>query len=318
MQAKNSQKELSATIHILSGSSVKQIPLDLKSLCKRAGIKYKSVYKTLCFDWNQTSPLSISPGSSDSEESIDNDEFIEAGLPSRNALKEAEERGILWPVSSDFFLNPGTVSDDLGAGGIPAYGAIITGLNADSLKPQIRKLMQAVRDYLRQIELAKDGKKTFGTSRVSVCLTISTVGAMGTGSLHWFLTEGIPDSARQTNIEPKVTVHLILRGNFDTQNPEMARVNEYCILKFLQVLASGKYVNPCTGLIEPIHFENVYLYSNVNKYGNMTSFRQLLSHQGHAEFFRWCTPAGNLKQERACDLSGIQFNRYGDPRRRSF
>ncbi|MFH1613781.1 MAG: hypothetical protein ABIG61_01675 [Planctomycetota bacterium] len=314
MQTKNNQKELSATIHILGGSNVKEIPLELKNFCRRAGIKYNNVYKTLCFDWNQASPLSISPGSAGSEESIDNDEFVQGAIPpGGNTLKEAEERGILWPVSSGFHLNPGAVSDDLGAGGKPPYGAVIASLNADSLNPQIRRLMQAVRDYLRQIELAKDGKKTFGTSRVSVCLTISTVGAMGTGSLHWFLTEGIPDSARQTNIEPKVTVNLILRGNFDTQNPQMARVNEYCILKFLQVVASGKYVNPRRRWIEPVRFENVYLYSNVNEYGNMTSLRQLLSHQGHAEFFRWCTPAGNLQQERGCDLSGIGFNRYGDP-----
>ncbi|MCP4608781.1 MAG: hypothetical protein GY845_08710 [Planctomycetes bacterium] len=311
MDKKNRPRNMSVTIVIRGGSVNEAITVSGKKLCKRTDVHYNQVFKVMHFDWSQNPPGSTQTNKQ--EEFINNDEFVRAILNSNpDVLAEANKKGFLWAVNKDFFLNPGSLSDNLGAGGKPSWGYILAILNAEALCSKIRKLMQAARDYELSKIMATKGNKLQEIGRVPISITISTVGAMGTGFLYWLINEGLPICAQQTAIKTKVTLHLLLRGNFDTQNSEKARLNQYITMKHPQVLASGKYFHPLTGCISPITFTNCFLYSNVNDHGNFTSLPQLLYHQAHNEFFLWATPAGGLMRERACDIEDIQYDEYGD------
>jgi hypothetical protein len=64
---------------------------------------------------------------------------------------------------------------------------------------------------------------------------------------------------------------------------------------------------------QPVPFDQLYLATNLNRYGSIGNLASLLSHQAHVDWFLWHTPAGDTMRERAVDIEKWQCNEYGDP-----
>lgn len=306
-------EEIPIAIQLYIGSSVLKIDSDLKYLCKQSKIQFTQYFQSISFDWSKNIPAPLLHSHEDTIQT-DNEDHVEASLDiSKTALAEAEQKGLFWAVRPDWHLNPGSVSDAQGAAGNPKNGYILACINNSKLKEKFAKRLLATQDYIRPKNLALDGKEAQHHGRIPVIIHLSSVGAMGTGAMNWFILEGISDCAADTGIDIKVTVQLILRGNLTPQDRVKATLNEYVTLKTLQVQASGRYLHPLIGIILPIPFSQVQLASNVNSHGNMTQLSQVLAHQAHQEFVIWCSPGGKYLRERACDIENWGINEDGDP-----
>jgi hypothetical protein len=306
-------KEVPMAILVFVGSSVLSIPLQLKYLCQMAGLNFKQFFQSMSFDWSKNPPAPLLSSSAENIQ-IDHDEHVIANLDkSKTVLAEAENKGLFWAVEPDWHLHPGSVSDAQGAAGNPKNGYIITCNNDSKLKNNLIRLFLAAQDYIRAKNLALDGKGSQTLGRIPIILNLSTVGAMGTGAMNWFILEGIPDCAANTGTETKVILQLMLRGNLTPQDSTKATVNEYVTLKTLQVLASKRYLHPLNGIIQSPPFSQIQLSSNVNLHGNMTRLSQVMFHQAHLDYLIWCTPIGKYIRERACDIENWSKTQEGDP-----
>ena len=310
-KTKKKNRDVPISIITRLGSSVGSITVQGKTLFKRAGLKYSDQIMSMTADWNQNPPESLG---NFSEQNISNDEFIRVAYPANEELlRETDLQGTAWNMGPQWYMNLGAASDGMGACGDLNHGRMMAKLNEKFLCKKFLKLIQAARDYLNEIHNITKGNDLQETGRVPITLSFSTVGAMGNGTAYWSLTEGLPFSTHQAKIPTKIIAHLILCGNLSTQNQKDPRLNEVITLKQFQVWTSGKYVDPIKGCLAPIPFSYCNLSSNLNEHGNFTSLYQLMSHEAHAEFFYWATPAGKLMRERAADFEGITYDKHGDP-----
>lgn len=320
MSQKNNSRVLlnpSSYIDIILGSAVKQIAAVTYALSCKYGVDPDLFAKRLFFDWQ--SKLSCHLDGMLGLE-IDGffgpEDFVEAKLPhDKEALKMLEEIGDLWPMSEGWHLNPGPILDNMGACGNPRLGLVLALVNKRVIRRRLRKIIQEARDHARRDQLILEGMdEGWIPTRVVIKLQLSTVGATGSGSMHFLLGEdGIRSCAKEDGVESNVILQLICRGNLDTIDNEKSDLNEFFTLKHLQVLGSGAYHSSLTGTIQPNSFDALLLSSNQNSHGNMTSLEQLLAHQGHCDHFLFHTPAGGKMRERLQDILAVQYDKYGDP-----
>lgn len=307
MKNQSSLPDIPVTINCFAGTTVLAIPAGLKYLCKRAGLKYKDIYKDIAFDFTQLPQTGI-------DDAISNENFILARLPKdKLSIQQAEEKGYFNSVAADFHLNPGVTQDDYGASASPPIGDVFIRVNDKPIKTLSAKLMRGARDFIRTQNIAKDGLKTDDSARIPINMFIGTAGGTGTGSLKWNIAEIIPSCEKETGIDAKVSVHLIMQGNLPVQNKLKAKLNELTTFKYLSSVSTGKYIDPAKGILTPIPFSNIYLYSNLNFYGNILELKRLIVTAAHTQFFRFSTPAGKLMAQRAIDVEGISFDDYGNP-----
>ena len=304
-------RDLAITVNACFGSSVQAVTVSGKRLFKRAGLRYSDHVISLHADWSQNPPESLSAAV---DEQIGNDEFFRLAYPkSQQMLSEMDEQGMAWNMPPDWHRNLGAAGDGMGAGGDPNHGRMMAKVNHDDLLKKIQDLIQRACDYQLGKKIVSQGNRPEENVRVPMHIFLTAVGAMGTGSGYWLLSEGLSSCVRQTGIEIKVVPHLLLSGSLAPQDAKVARLNEFINLKQTQVWASGGHQDPFGDRYTAIPFSYCELTSNLNEHGNLTSLAQLLHHSAHAQFFKWATPAGHMMRERACDIEGIAYNDYGDP-----
>ena len=84
--------DVQVMLNCLVGTCAMAIRVNLKDLCRRAGINYKKTYRDIACDFNSSPPHSLTSGIDDN--TIGNEDFIPAKLPKdKTSRKEAEERG---------------------------------------------------------------------------------------------------------------------------------------------------------------------------------------------------------------------------------
>lgn len=320
MSRKNNNKALakpSSYIDIILGSEVRQIAVAASAMSHRYGIDPELLVKRLFFDWQSKISCKLDGMLElDIEAFFGPEEFLQAKVPNnKEALKKAEEKGDLWPMPESWHRNPGAILDNMGAGGDQRVGLILALVNRRIIKRKLRKIIQKAIDHARHDKLILKGMdEGWIPVRVVIKLQFSTVGATGSGSMHWFLSEdGIRSCAKDDGVEANVVLQVICRGNLQTNNNEYAELNEYIAMKHIQVLGTGAYKSPITGKIQPVPFDSFFICCNQNGNGNMTEFEHFLAHQGHCDHFLFHTPAGAKMRERLPDMLAFKQDEYGEP-----
>ncbi|MFC1604016.1 hypothetical protein ACFL5F_03220 [Planctomycetota bacterium] len=320
MSQKRNRKILakpSSYIDVLLGSEVQKIAAVVCGLSYKYGIDPKLLVQRFFFDWQSSISCNID-GILDVEiESIFGPEdFIEAKLPrDKESLKVAEDMGDLWPKHERWHLNPGSIGEEMGAGGDQRLGYVFALINKRVIRRRLRKLIQKAIDHARLNEIVLEGMDESQISaRVVIKMQFSTVGATGSGSMHWFLGEdGIRSCAKADGVESNLVLQIICRGNLETVNNEKADLNECIGFKHVYALSSGAYKDPLTQKIQPVACDALFLASNQNCNGNMMTLDQLLTHQGHCDYFLYHSPAGAKMRERLTDILVVKYDVYGDP-----
>ncbi len=298
-------------INVALGSSVRLSAAAVYALMLEKGISPDLFVKCLLFDFqNHLDPGISSILGIQTENFYGVDSFVEASIPTnRNALEKAEKEGRAWPMTDDWFRDPGTILDNIGAGGRPRYGLTIALLNSRDLSERLCRLIRYATSHIRDSKLVTDDINTdTKKGRLTFIVQLSTVGAMGSGSIHWFIgEEGIAACASRCGIEANIILQLCCRGNLQIHDMEQTVLNERLIIKHVQVLGSRSYVSPITGRIDPVHYDALFLTSNQNCNGNMPSPEQMFIHQGHCNYFLYHTSAGTKIRHRLTDISGFKI-----------
>jgi hypothetical protein len=307
----------SSYIDVIMGSAVRTIAVVAYALSRKYGIKPDLLVKRLFFDWQSKLTYNID-GLLDLEiESFFGPEdFIEAKVPNdKETLEKLEQMGDLWPVPEGWHQNPGAILENMGACGNPRLGLVLALVNKRVIKRRLRKIIQDAIAHARHDQLVLEGMdEGYIPTRIAIKLQLSTIGATGSGTMHWLLGEdGIRSCAKADGVESNVILQIICRGNLQAYDNDKADLNEFLNLRHLQVLSTGAYIKSLTGTTQPIPYDALFLSSNQNCNGNMTSLDQLLMHQGQGDHLLYHTPAGAKMRERLTDILAIQYNEYGEP-----
>jgi hypothetical protein len=187
-------------VDVVAGSVVTQIAAQGCALVQEYGLDPEIFVQRLHFDWPSKFTCSIDDGLTlEMDACFGPDDFVEARLHTdKAALKKAEERGDLYPVSEAWHENPGAAVENMGAGGESIMGFLLAMLNRRPLRRRLRKIIQKAIAHAGQdrrvIEGMDDGRLPI---RLIVKLRFSTVGGMGSGAMHWFLgDDGIRSCAQ--------------------------------------------------------------------------------------------------------------------------
>jgi len=268
--------------------------------------------RRLIFDFKKQSPADL-VGSADDRHLPSGNTYVPAEKPQGQvSLDQAIQEGLMQPTSGS---NGQTqVPDNDGAGGIPREGYERARLNAKELRKTLDQYLQEAIEYEVRLAPAQRGEDiNHQNVRVPLHIIASTVGGMGSGSLVWFVVEGIGPCVETTGVEAKIVPELISLGNLSTHDNHLARLNEYCIFKAMRALATGACVNPVTGRVQPAPFDHVRLFSNRNSSGSIPSLKGLVHHQAWFHHFTWDTPGGADMQEREPDIGHWGYGAFEDP-----
>lgn len=317
---RSQQKKLllkpTAYIDILLGTAVKQITAMASFLACKSGIDLEHFLQHLFIDWQSKLNCTVGDGINfESGELFGPEEFIEAVLPDSEALAKAEQAGMLWVVPEGFHRNPGAVAEKMGAGGNPRYGLLLTQLFTRTIKSRLRKAIQKGIDHHRYSPFLFAGmEETDMPVRVTIKLQFSAIGGMGSGAMHWFIgPNGVKSCARENGVEASLILQVTCRGNLDVKDNEKADLNESIALQNLLVRNSGAYVSPHTGTIGELPQDILFLFGNQNNHGDMTSFEQVLAHQGHCDHFLFQTRGGARMRELLVDIQDSEYTPDGEP-----
>ena len=306
----------SSCIQIAAGSVVSDIVIAERLLASRDGIDVALHTRSLSFDYKTKTGRVLQGIDADIGSQSGYDDFVEARLPNdKEALRKAEEEGLLYTVSEGFHLNPGSAMLLMGAGGEPIIGYLQALLNGGPIKIKLRHIMMQTLDHTRQDKAVINGVDEGRTvTRPIIRLSFSAVGGTGSGSMLYFLGEVLPECIRADGIEAIILLQIKCRGNLDTADNAKASLNEYLSLKYAQVMATGKYIDLVTGAVHPARFDALFLASNQNCNGNMVTLDQFISHEAHSNHFLLNTEAGALARGRLPDIMTTERDEYGEPR----
>jgi hypothetical protein len=247
-------------------------------------------------------------------DAFDND-CVQAVLPpDEAALQKAEEAGSLWPVLEGTRLSMSCLAEKMGAGGNQAYGLVLALINRSPLELKLTRIFLEARSHARQDERVLEDLKEVAV-RVPFNYWFATPGGMGAGAMPAFIWEDgiIRCCAQKAGVQASIAVQVLCRGSLEVKDAEKASLNESVALRYLQVVASGGYVSPLTGRIHP-SVDAIWLASNENNRGDLTSLDQLLVQRGHCDHFLYHTQAGARVRAALVDIMEAPPDEHGDPR----
>ena len=308
-------KEIVRYVDVYLGSEQKVIYSVVTQKTKNTNPNEDSQNECIAFDFTDKIPSESLSSLRTEITKIDKDSFIPAHAPAdRPSLVKAEEGGQVCVLDDNWLDDPGVLQDNGGGAGYPRKGYALAVFNGSRIQEKLVKALRRILDHVRHMESADKGisEKT-PNSRIIVRLFFSTVGAIGSGSILRCLDGIVRDSAAEAGVEAKIVVCMLLKGNLSVQNLKKATPNELTPLVTFRAKGTGAYVNPMTGIIEPIPFDNLFISSNINNEGNITSLDRLLCHEGQMNYFLQNTPGGDSLRERFCDIQGWKYDEYGDP-----
>jgi hypothetical protein len=319
MKTRNHSRSLKPLPHIqiVLGTIVLDIAALAWVLCRKFDLAPEIVVQRLIFDWKgKISCHWAEEPTLELESCFGPEDFVEARLSTdQAALQKAEDRGDLYAVQESWLDHPGSVVENMGAGGDPRMGLILAILNQRRIRRRLRKMIQQSIAHSHQdqrvIEGLEDGRMS---TRLTATLRFSAVGGMGSGAMQWFLGEdGIQACARQDGVEISVIAHVLCRGNLETKDDERIDLNQFIAIKHLQALSSTTYVSPLTGRKQPTPCTALFLASNQNENGDVTDLRRVQAHEAHCEHYLRNTPGGARMRELLIDILEPEYNEYGEP-----
>ena len=303
-------------INCFGGSAVINTALTNQALISQNGGKENLRIQQIIFDCRTQPPHDIANLlEMEVEELLNTDDFIAAVLPpDKESLDKAEQSGKLCYMSADWYLDPKSARDNIGASADPRIGCTLALLNGPTLHRKLEQRIQNARDHDQQNTLILEGMNVNSvSSRQVIRMICSSVGATGNGSSYWFLKHGARLCAEREGVQAKIILNCILRGDLPVNDRERADLNELSLLKYLRAIATGKDVDPQSGKVMPCLYDQLILASNQNCNGIIGNLNQLLIHQGHVDYLFWHTLLGRNLRERLSDVENIEFDEYGDP-----
>jgi len=301
-------------VRIVLGSSVRDSPIVSCALAKKDGIDLGRTAAHLFFDWEKQLHCHVD-GELDHKivDAFGPEDFVEAIPPlDQEALKKAEDAGDLYPAGEGWYLNPGAIAELSGATGMPPYGLLLALVNSRLIEGALNRIFQEARSHARQDQRVLEGMEEVPI-RVRVDLSFVTPGGMGFGAACWLIGGGIRSCAKDSGVQANITLHAICRGSLPTKDDEKANLNESIALRHLQVLASGTYVSPLTGQKHPT-VDSLFVSSNENRSGDLTSLSQLIIQQGYDTHFFYHSNAGARMRAAMVDILDQEPDEHGDPR----
>ena len=314
---KPAEKTITDTsIEILLGTESKVIHAADTKLSLQRNINPERRIKPIIVDFDEKIPPSqlASLGIAD-DGIITTDIFVPSNFPANlDELARAEKEGFFDRLPEDFYKNPGAGADWKGSSGKPNRGYTAMKVNAKKFETMFQKRLQQAKDYDRHNRMIIDGVTTDSyKSRVNVNIYFSAVGGTGSGAVFFIINRIIRKCAKQNDIEVKVILHMMLRGNLFVNDPEQADINTFTTIKYAETLAAGSSIDSKTGQMMPVPFDMIYVYQNLNSSGNINGMGSFLSHQAHVKCFYSNTPAGRSLQVSENDIGNISYDKYESP-----
>jgi hypothetical protein len=274
----NSKRPTKFRVEVVCGSTLKAAAAiyDLQAARPRSTRVH---VRRLFFDPHWQPPADLL-SSADGCRLAPGDVHVPADKPKGQAsLDQAIREGLM--RSADESSRQSEVPDNDGAGGIPRVGRERVDVNA---RPICNYLYQHIQKVIEYETTFADGEDIgCHSARVPVHVIASIVAGMGSGSLVWFVTEGILPCAQAAGVEAKIVPELLCMGNLQIHDGEQARLNQYLAFKFIQQLATGAYVHATTQRVLPVPFDHVRMYSNMNNWGAIGSLKGLVLHYSSIE-----------------------------------
>jgi len=302
-------------VDIVSGSRVADIVIVSSARASQDGIDSRRATGRVFFDWKSTVGCRV-----DGElgrqigDAFDHD-CVEAVLPPDDAaLQKAEEAGLLWPVLEGRSLSRSCLAEGMGAGANQPEAFALASINRPPLMRKLIRIFLEARSHARQDARALEDLKEVSV-RVPLNYWCASPGGTGAGAMPAFIGEDgiIRSSAREAGVQARIAVQVVCRGSLEVKDNERVRLNESVTLRYPQAVASGGYVSPLTGRRHP-PIDAIWLASNENKSGDLTSLDQLLVQRGHCDHFLYHTDAGARMRAALVDILDPQPDEYGDPR----
>jgi hypothetical protein len=242
--------------------------------------------------------------------------FVAAVVPAdKEALANAEHRGLLWPVGRHWHSDPGASAENTGACADPSIGFTLTLLNQRALFMRMLRMFQQLASHANRDKQVLEGMEDAGVpGRSDVHVLMSPHGGTGAGAIHGFLGPGgIRACAKQAGVTPNIILSVVCRGNLPTPDTERADLNQFTTFQYLRATGSRAYVSPLTGeIVAPC--DRLFVFSNQNAHGDLLSYEQLLLEHGHSHHFLQHTLAGAKVRQRLVDLPPVEFDQDGDPK----
>jgi hypothetical protein len=311
----NRHREVVRYVDVYLGSSPKVIYSVFAQRMADANGSDGCVNEHIVFDFTDKLPPELLSSLNGEITKIDRDNYIPAHAPSdRPSLEKAEKEGRMWVLDDDWLNDPTVLQDNGGGAGYPRKGYAFAVCNGIRIQEKLVKAFRRILDHIHHIESAHKGiAEKSPDARIVVRLFFSTVGAIGSGSIHRFTDDLVHKAAAEAGVEAKIVVCMLLRGNLSVQNLKKANLNQLTTLMTFRAKGTGADVNPMTGAIESIPFDNIFISSNTDNAGNIPSLERLLCHEGQMNYFLQDTPGGGSVRERFCDIQGWRYDEYGDP-----
>jgi hypothetical protein len=242
--------------------------------------------------------------------------FVPAVVPTdKEALANAEYRGLLWPVMRHWHLDPGASAENMGANADPSVGFAEIGLNQRNVSARLLRMFQQLASHANRDQRVLEGMEEDSVpGRTDVYILMSPHGGTGAGAIHGFLgPDGIRACAKEAGVTPNITLSVLGRGNLQTHDTERADLNQFTTFQYFRATGSRAYVSSLTGeIVTPC--DRLFVFSNQNAHGDLLNYEQLLLVHGHAHHFLQHTLAGAKVRQRLVDLPPVEFDEDGDPR----
>jgi hypothetical protein len=319
MKIKDNRKfwqSASACLWFAGGTSSQKVIATMYALLCRYCSSAKMFIKAIFFDSDSCRPneffsrIGLKEG-----ELAGSVTFINAGIPTDpESLEKAEHHGITRYKPKGWIHNPGASLDNAGASADATTGRTLAEFDKQALFLRLTRDIQSLGDYDRQGKSVLEGyNPNWLPSRVVIIYSFSTIGGMGTGTMHWALSGVLRDCAARNGVQVKIIVRALLRGNSSTHDIDQADLNQFICLQYPLVIATGMYKVPETGIISPKTFDLLMLSSNQSNNGCITNPEKFFIHEGYCEFLFWHTHAGRKIRERLPDIEDAGVGEYGEP-----
>jgi len=314
-QSRDRRRELVRCVDVYLGSVPKVIYSVLTQKAINTNLDSRSHNESIFFDFTDRLPPELIASLKVNITKVNRDSYIPAHAPTdRLSLEKAEKDGRMWVLGENWLHELGTLLDKDGGAGYPRKGYALAVFNESDIKAKLVKALRRILDHVHHMESAERGiTERTPNARIIVRLFFSAVGAIGSGSIHRCLDGVVREAAAEAEVDTKIVVCMLLKGNLPVQNLDKAPYNQVSTLKTFRVKGTGAYVNPMTGVVESMPFDTLFISTNINNDGDIGSLDRLLCHEGQMHHFFQNTPGGDSLRERFCDIQGVKYDEYGDP-----
>jgi hypothetical protein len=239
-------------------------------------------------------------------------EFTPARLPAdEESLHKAEAEGKFFLLPEDWQRQLKASLENLGACARQPVGYSLAALNESPLRTRIGKCLGECMDHNVSGQRLLQGQETEDQPAQLVVANLYCTALGGMAGAVFYLIDKVKEIAADHGVRAKVVLHVLLGGDLPTNSDQQA--NETVFLKCLQTYSTGHFVDPLTGRIKGNPVDQVFLQSNRNSHGRLSSLERLMCHEGIRQKVLSNSPLSSQIRQRVVDVQDPKFDKNGDP-----